>query len=380
MGAFAYPSSDDYDFLDPTKQPWFRPANASSVPPQVQPDTVPVQPPAQSQGEPSVQPEDTDTDQPRPQFPDLTPQVQAVHESNQDITNKAMELANQDPYQFQKRGIGSRLAEGLTGFIAPSVAHAIWQEPREEQYKNWQIQQGQNKEVLGALNEARTGATSELNTAIHIPVSQAQFGWMNQRPGGRQPITMQGPDGKPHFFGYNRQTGKYDTDMGINTHEDNLRPRPPQSVAPGNYVQDDSAPGGYRQVGTPPRLEAPQRPTDAETKINLYRTNPEQFRAIYGQGADTALMRIAEAASKNALGEVDPQKMLQVYQTLQTSRGNGKPGGGNQEPTVNPAAMSSHRQPQAKQLDEATAADYMQRAGGDKDQARAMARKDGYTF
>lgn len=105
-----------------------------------------------------------------------------------------------------------------------------------------------------------------------------------------------------------------------------------------------------------------------------------QESRLYQQGSASAgaqQQRVTGAALVAGMKSTDPNvRAAAERKLLEMLAGSGEGNGGG----TSPSAPSTGTAPQAKQLDEATAAQFLQQAGGDKNKAREMARAAGYSF
>jgi hypothetical protein len=339
---------------------------------------------------PQVDPYDQQITQARGRYDQSRQQLQA-----------GMDELGQMQYTPQHRGLGSRIGQALVGAISPYAANAIWERPEEEQQTAYTQNLATKGRQLSAFQNAAQDSLKDIDLAQEGKRTDAYVDWSHRTP-QEKPETekFMGGDGKEHLWQFNPTSKRFDIDLGL------TKDTGPQGHAMNEIEFFKQDPEGFtRYEGTKRRLQQQynsfgNRPSSDQIKIDLYRKDPTAFNAIYGNKVDqqqnkldTNLLNQAVRLSIDPMGldEPNPDTIAANYLKLSELQGGSSapgasaltpppaPGAGTPAPGSAAPLRSSHSQ--AKPLtDKAKAKEYLQKAGGDRNKARALAKQDGWTF
>lgn len=135
-----------------------------------------------------------------------------------------------------------------------------------------------------------------------------------------------------------------------------------QALMPGQLESQRLGNENTRSILDQRREEGPLRIAEREAKVAQLQREKEGWQTIHKE-TDPVDGRVTGVLERNAF--------TGKYRRIDPATGQEVPFGQEQAPQGGG---------QGKQLDQATAQSYVQKAGGDKNKAREMARRDGYTF
>lgn len=251
----------------------------------------------------------------------MDPYRQRIRQTSQAFQDQ-LERMSHTSYEPPHHGWGYRLAEGVTAALSPHAADAIFEAPDRRKFEGYQANVHQQQTQAGALQNAASDAMRDYQYAEQGKLRQAQVGWYNRRenPNAGKVISVN-HNGQRHHHQFDDETNRYDIEAG-----DVADPIDHSKSPFERYLEVHPDSDGLDFTTKAGKASREGRaPTSDETRINLYRSDPNAFRDIYGdKGAqvDARILAIAKEAAKDPItGEIDVDRLDAEYDRLVKKHG-----------------------------------------------------------